>query len=143
MMAAAPTMELDNIRLSNIHLDYAMIDQPDPLAAKARSIGFYKNMPDVRSAKAAFVAQNVSRLRIEGVSITWPKFPVPADWNLLKTEWRFLNPEFYRGNEADIRSGRKRASFGVLWGKGLTDQVLRLEGAKSSDASIKPVVILP
>lgn len=143
MMAAAPKMELDNIRFSNIHLHYAMIDQPDPLAAKARSIGFYKNMPDVRSAKAAFVAQNVSRLQVEGVTITWPRFPVSADWNLLKTEWRFLNPEFYRGNESDIRSGKKRASFGVFWGKGLTDQALKLEGAKSSDASIKPVVILP
>lgn len=142
MMAAAPGMEMSQIKLDNIHLDYAMIDEPSPLADKAKSLGFFRNMKDVRTAKAAIVAKNIGDLSVSGVTIKWPTYPVPSDWNLLKTEWRFLNKEWYQGNEDAIREGKKRSPFSAFWGKELRNPQLKLENLTASEPGLKAVMVV-
>jgi pectate lyase len=141
MMASVPEGEMSNIYLSNIHLHYAMLDDPLPFAAEAGGTSFFKDHKDVRSARAAFVAKNVSRLNINDIRLTWPTYPVPDSWKLLKSPHRFLNEAYYKGNEKKLRSGAMKPTFHVLWAKGLKNSSIDVSMAEPSDPAVSKTVI--
>lgn len=136
MMAAAPGAEAKNITLSNIRLSYPMIDEPNPLAQKAKSLGFFRRMPEVREAHAAFVFKNIENLSLSGVQVNWPTYPVPESWNLLNTEWRKLNSTWYDANEKEIKSGVKKPDFSLVWGRDLNKATLDLKGNSASSGNL-------
>lgn len=142
MMASIPEGDMSNIYLSNIHLHYAMLDEPLPFAANAGGTSFFKAHKDVRSARAAFVAKNINRLNINDIRITWPEYPVPESWKLLKSPHRFLNEAYYRGNEAKIRSGEMKPDFRVFWAKGIENSSVDLSTAHPSDTSVTKAKII-
>jgi hypothetical protein len=124
MMAAKEGMELR----------YALLDNCMGLSGKAEgNAGFFKGSPDVRTAPAAMVAKNIRGLDVRQFRVHWPVYPVESDWNLLKTEWRFLEADWYKGNEEKIRSGEMKPVFQAFWGRNLPEVRLEKTGLKASD----------
>jgi len=133
MLGASEGLQLENILLDNIHLRYAMIDNCLALSRKAEvNGGFFKGSPDLRAASSAIAAQNVKGLIVDKFRISWPVYPIPATWNLLKTDWRFLEPAWYKGNEDKVRSGEMKPAFKAFWGRNIREGKIDLSQASSS-----------
>jgi len=134
MIGAADGMELENIFLDNIHLRYAMIDNCLALCKKAEGNGgFFKGSPDLRTAPAAVAVKNVNGFYLDHYRVSWPQYPVTESWNLLKTEWRFLEPDWYKGNESRIRSGEMKPVFKAFWGKNIFGGNVNLSAVNASE----------
>ncbi len=126
--------EIDNICFRNLHLRYAMLDDPSPYGG-AESTGFLPAMPEPRTVAAAIVVRNAARLRFDGLRISWPRYPVPDDWYLLESPQRLMNAAFYEGHEEAIRRGEKRIVFKALWARDLRDSRIDLRGITASDGT--------
>ena len=138
MLGAKDGMQLENIFFDNIHLRFAMIDNCLALSQKAEGNGgYFKDSPDLRTAPAAFAAKNVNGLTLDNFRVSWPEYPVAENWNLLKTEWRFLESEWYKGNEAKIRSGEMKPAFKAFWGKNLKGGFINLSQVKASEPMVE------
>ncbi len=135
MVGASAGNKLENISFSNILLRFAMLDNCLAMCKKAEGNGgFFKGSPELRAAPAAVAVQNVNGFYLTDFQVSWPTYPVPADWNLLKTEWRFLEPDWYKGNEEKIRSGEMKPVFKAFWGKNIVGGKVDLSRVKSSDS---------
>jgi hypothetical protein len=138
MLCAKDGMQLENIFFDNIHLRFAMIDNCIALSQKAEGNGgYFKNSPDLRTAPAAFVVKNVKGFTLDHFRLSWPEYPVAENWNLLKTEWRFLESEWFKGNEAKIRSGEMKPAFKAFWGKNLKGGFVNLSQVKASEPELE------
>jgi hypothetical protein len=124
--------DISNICFRNVHLRYAMLDDPSPYA-NATSTGFLPDMPEPRTVPAAFIVRNAERIRIEGLRITWPQYPVPENWYLLDSPHRLSNAAFYEGHEDAIRRGEKKVVFKALWARDMRNSCVDLKGIKASD----------
>jgi hypothetical protein len=134
MLCAKDGMNLENVVMDNIHLRFAMIDNCIALSQKAEGNGgYFKNSPDLRTAPAAMAVKNVKGFTLDHFRISWPVYPVADDWNLLKTDWRFLEPEWYKGNEAKVRSGEMKPSFKAFWGKNIQGGFVNLSQVAASE----------
>jgi hypothetical protein len=135
--------EISGVRLENIRVSYPMLEGHLPLARKIdgdRSYG--KGLPDLRSASAAMAVENVKNLFVSDFQITYPVYPVPDDWKLLKSPLRMNNREYYEGNDEKIRSGELRPKFHAFWGKNINNGSLDLRMSTASEPDVKKVVIL-
>jgi len=143
MMGAKDGMFLENIYLNNIHLRYAMIDNCIALSKKAEGNGgFFSGSPDLRTAEAAFAIKNIKGFRLENFRVSWPGYPVAENWNLLKTDWRNLEPEWYMGNESKIRSGEKKPVFKAFWAKNAKGGFVDLKLVQASEPGIEKSQLL-
>jgi hypothetical protein len=130
LLASAPH-RVEDIRLRDIRLRYALLD--DPTAWAQRASAETDDLAGYHRAKAAVVAQNIKNLTLRDFSITWPEYPVPEDWHLLKTEWRrTISREIYEGNEDRIRRGEMRPTFKAFWGRRLAGGSVDLRGLTDS-----------
>jgi hypothetical protein len=138
MLCAADGFQLENIYMDNIHLRYAMIDNCLALCKKAEGNGgFFKGSPDLRTADAAVAVKNVNGFYLNNYRVTWPEYPVADNWNLLKTDWRFLEPDWYKGNESKIRSGEMKPAFKAFWGKNIRNGKVDLSSVNASETGIE------
>ena len=138
LLCAKDGMVLENLFFDNIHLRYAMIDNCLKLCAKAQNdAGFFKGSTDLRTAAAAFGVKNVKGFHLDHFRISWPQYPVAENWNLLKTEWRMLEPDWYKGNEAKIRSGEMKPAFKAFWGKNLNQGFVDLSQVNASEPGME------
>ena len=136
MFGAPKGSYIENVYLSNINLRYAMVDPPNPLSIKAASVSYFKTLPELRQAEAAICLAGIKGCVLRDLRITWPTYPVPSTWNLLKTEWVSISKEFYEGNLDKIRSGEKRQDFKVLWARDIVGGVIDVSTASSSATAL-------
>lgn len=141
LFASIPEAEMSNISLSNIRLQYAMLDNPMPIGHQATTHSFFLAHPDVRGARAAFIFKNISNISLNGVQIIWPKYPVPSDWKLLQSPHRFINKEYYENHEEAIAAGDIKPAFHVLWAKNIKNGLLDIRGTQASGKNVSKTVI--
>ncbi|MFP4054786.1 MAG: glycoside hydrolase family 28 protein [Phycisphaerae bacterium] len=123
MMGAARGAAIEDISLNHIRLRYPMIDDPQPLAGRANGHAFFGDLPELRSARAAVVAQNVSDLRLRDWRIDWPTYPIdPSVVELLQSPDRHANPEYYGDMEA-VLNGDAAPPYAALWARNLHGRV--------------------
>jgi hypothetical protein len=134
MMAAAPGEEFRDVVMSDIRLQYGMLDDPYPRGPQIEGFGaFFPGMPELRGARAAICLQNMSDVTLERVRVEWPKYPVPKRWKMLKSPHRLaVNGVFYKGNDKAIRSGKLAPPFQVLWARNVMDSLLDVSGTAAS-----------
>lgn len=125
---------LEGVSLQNVRLRYALCDDPRPVARNVGSAGYLPgDHVDAREACAAVVAKNVKDLVIRDLGVEWPEYPVPASWHLLDSPQRLICRSVYEGHEADIRAGRQRCAFQVLWAKRVQGYVSTIGTPRASD----------
>jgi hypothetical protein len=140
LIGGVPEGTIKDIRFRNIALRYPLIDNPNPLAEKGNHSFFLgDSLKPLRMAEAAFVAQNVSDLDVDGFRVEWPDGPVPEDWLLLKSEHRFINESWYRDHDDVIRSREREPAFGVFWAKDVKGGRIRLHHDKGSTPEVEAV----
>jgi hypothetical protein len=131
----APTRPhaIENIRFDGLRLRYPMIEDSREFE-HAHPDGSWLDGDhfDVRSAMACIAAKDVRNLEVRRFSVRWPEYPVPEEWRVLKSDQRFINASFYKGNEEAIRSGEQRGQFALLWGKGLEGGSVELPSSQGS-----------
>jgi hypothetical protein len=71
---------LENITLSNIHMALPWIEDPEMVKDKSDKYQSSNFNPEARIAKAAVVAENISNLILQNMTIAWPDGKVPADF---------------------------------------------------------------
>lgn len=127
LLTAEPGLRLEHIVLRDIHLVYPEIDDPRPGAAGLGS-GRREGRPaPVLGACAAIVADNVDRLAVENLSVSWPGPRMER-----KAKGRAVS-----AGEAVAGPTAGPPAFGVLWGRNLEGGHLRapLAGASAPDAA--------
>jgi hypothetical protein len=73
---------LSDIRIRDLHLRYPFVEDPTAPGTDIKSAQFPTTLPEVLTAKAAVVANNLSNFQLEGLTITWPKEDVPEGWRI-------------------------------------------------------------
>jgi hypothetical protein len=143
LIGAMKGLDMSDIRLENIRVNYPMMEGHLPLARNIEGDRNYgKGLPEMRSASAAMVVENVKNLSVSDFQITWPIYPVPEDWKLLKSPLRFYNREYYEGKEAKIKSGEIRPKFHAFWGKNIQKGKLDMRLTSASEVDVKKVVLV-
>lgn len=66
---------IENLTLRDVHLQIPEIEDPAVVVPAARSMQLSNFNPETRAARAACVFDNVSGLKIENLTITWPELP--------------------------------------------------------------------
>jgi hypothetical protein len=140
LIGGQPDTTIHDLRFRNIALRYPMIDNPNPLAEEGNHSFFPGQvLRSMRTAEAAFVAQNVSDLNVDGFRVEWPQGPVPKNWRLLDSDHRFLNAEWYQNRDAAIRSREREPAFGVFWAKDVKGGTVTLMNSSGSQKEIETV----
>jgi hypothetical protein len=135
--------EITGVRLENIRVNYPMLEGHLPLARNIEGDRNYgKGLPELRSASAAMAVENVKNLTVSDFQITYPVYPVPEDWKLLKSPLRMYNREYYEGQDEKIRSGEIRPTFHAFWGKNIQKGNLDLRMSTASEPGVKKVLLL-
>jgi len=135
MVVGEPDAPVDNVRFEDVRLHYPMIDDPDPAMKHAQSTGFLPgDHADARTARAAFVVKQASRVTLRDVEVRWPHGPVPEDWHLLEPGNPNLqiNKDYFEPNLDAIRAGKHVPPFHAVWARDAKD--LRIEGGQLSAA---------
>jgi len=123
-----PGCPVEGVRLTDINLRYPVLDDPLPFAASGTTAGFIPgDYAAARGARAVIVAQHARDIKVEGLSVRWPSYPVGA-WNLFESDNRHFS-SFWKGNEQDIRSGKNRVPFGIVWA---SDAEISIRGPRLS-----------
>lgn len=136
MMGAIPGAEISDISLDHVRLRYPLLDDPAQIGRKAGSKAFFNGLGDLREARAAFVAENISDLRVRDYRVHWPVYPVdPARVELLRSENRLGNSEYFDDMEAVV-SGRNAPPFHALWAKNVNGII---DGSAMLKASVDGV----
>lgn len=132
IMTAAPGAMLENITLRDIHLIYPTVDDPDPIAREMKSGQFCIANPEAGVARAAVVAENIKDLVVDGLRVTWPDGPCPAEWRFPLKGANGMHRLFERGQFNHDAT----PPFSVLWGRNLRGGYVRapLARASGSDA---------
>jgi hypothetical protein len=117
LLTAEDGGQLRDITLRNVSLAYPALEDPVPLAPHARSQQFSNRSAQARAARAAVVADNIAGLRIEGLTVRWPKGEPPPDWELAGRAGHGVIGEAQAGGTASVLA----PDFHVLWGRNLTE----------------------
>ena len=140
MIGAAPAATITDIALDHIRLRYPMLDDPAALGHRAGGKGFFAELPQLRSARAAMVVENAADLRLRDFRVYWPSYPVdPARVELLRSPNRNAHPEYYSDLERVI-SGEAAPPFSALWMKDV-EGAIETRGLQPSAPEAKAVVI--
>jgi len=115
LLTAPEGLQLENIQLRNIKLQYPWIEDPFMISDSARSAQYSPQNKLARKQRAAVVAENAKNLIINHLSIEWPTKPVPIEWQLPKriengSKPRTFNPDYKKNKETDLA---------YFWGSGL------------------------
>ncbi len=136
IISALPQASIRNLTFRNITLEYYLLEDPYELGLQAEgSPAFANQMPYVRSARAAFVAENVTGLTISNFVIRWPVYPVPDECKLLISSNRLYNPAFFNNNEEKIRSGEYKTVFKPFALRNVRQAIIEQNGLTASDGS--------
>lgn len=139
MLGAIPGGLVEDISLNHIRLRYPILDDPAQLGKQAGSKGFFDELSDLRTARAALAAENVNDLRIHDYRVLWPVYPAdPAKIELLRSDNRLGNKEYY-GDMEKVISGRNAPPFHALWAKNVTGR-LDAHGLKASVNELEPFI---
>jgi polygalacturonase len=103
---------LEDVTLRDVHLAYPYLEDPEPDAEGNTSSQFSNDNRAARRARAAVVAENARNLAVDGLRLTWPNEPVPAEWRIpVKREnggRRLFRPDYDRP---------RPCSFAALWAR--------------------------
>ncbi|MEL7123208.1 MAG: glycosyl hydrolase family 28 protein, partial [Bacteroidota bacterium] len=139
LLSAADGTAIENLTLRDVTLKYAWIEDPAPIAAKAKSRQFPNKdkHPELLAAPAAIAAENINNLRIENLQVIWPSTEeVPLAWQ---------HPERIENGSLAVRKPVydkvKQTEMNVLWGKNLNGGYLRSFDLKASSNDLKKYLL--
>lgn len=140
LMTAEEGCTMENITLRDIKLHYPRIEDPKPIAPGHESHQGSPKNPVARGVRAAVVADNISELIIDGLSVGWPADTVPEEWLIPEriengTNRRF-NPENY-----DYKKPRQ-TEMHVFWGRNIDKGYLFAPYANASSTGKKDFMIV-
>jgi polygalacturonase len=111
-----PDGPVEGVRFSDLRLRFPLLDDPLPFAGNDKSAGFIPGAyATARGARAVIVAQHARNISFEGLRVNWPEYPV-GPWKLFESENRNIS-SFWKSHEQEIRLGKHRVSFGVVWAR--------------------------
>ncbi len=138
MMGAGGDATVEDISLDHIRLRYPMIDDPKPVGKRAGGNSFFGDLEDLRTARAALVAENIADLRVTDYRIHWPSYPVDEDKvELLRSSNRLQNPEYYGDMDAVI-SGRSAPPFTAVWARNVSG-LIEARGLRASADTVDTI----
>lgn len=142
MIGAAAGEEMRDISINGLRLRYPLVEDAGlyPEQACKGRLSFFKLCPEIHRARAAVALLNARDFRLRDLRIEWPTYPVPEEWNILRSPFRNLTP-FYAGHEEEVRTGRRTAPFSVLWARGTHGGFVEL-GGNTSNAGGVPAAVL-
>lgn len=130
MLTCAEGGFMENIVLRDIILRYPIIEDPRPMLAGSGSSQFPKlqDHPEAVGALAAIVAENITNLVIDNLTITWPQNnTTPENWK---------HPERIENGSSRIHRldyfKPKQADFSAFWGNKLKGGLINAPLATSS-----------
>ena len=134
LLSAADGTSIDNLTLRDFTLKYSWIEDPEPIAAKAKSKQFPNKdkHPELLKAPAALVAENLNNLRVENFQVFWPTSEsVPTDWQ---------HPERIENGSMTIHKYPydevKQTEMGIIWGRGINGGYINNFDQSSSHSSV-------
>lgn len=122
MIRAGEGEEASNILLSNIFMNYPMIDDPYPLAAGiSNDLAFFAETADssFRSARSVIIAQNIKGLFMDKIRVSPPVYPITEDWLVLRSGHRPWGEQ----RNKEIISGQYCPDFSVLWARKVSGNI--------------------
>ncbi len=134
LMTCHPDGFLENIYFRDVILTYPRIEDPEAMIDGARSNQFPRvsEFREAGSARAAFVAENLTNLVIDNLKINWPGEEVPESWQ---------HPERIENGTRRIHkhdySNPRQCEFSVLWGKNLMGGYIHAPLAEASSKKMK------
>jgi len=141
LLGALPEAAISNVTFRNISLDYFLLEDPYETGLKIiKSVGFANGMPFVRSQRAAIVAENVTGFTVSNFKAIWPSYPVPAECKLLTSPNRLYNPSFFKGNDAEIKSGAYKVEFKPFAFKNVKQALIENSTSLSSEGNADFIV---
>lgn len=119
-----PEQPIEGIRFSDVRLRFPVLDDAAPFR-NAGSTGFIpgEDYADARAANAVFVVQHARDIEVEGLRLRWPTYPV-GPWRMFESNNQEIS-SFWKDSGEEIRSGRKRVAYHVLWAR---DVEMSVEG---------------
>lgn len=137
IVTGLPEQAVENITFRDLQITYPMIEDPAPLALGITSAQFKKLSIEARSAKAAIVAENVNKLILDNIDISWPGDKIPQEW---KYPERIENgsSRVHRFNYNVVR----QTELTVLWAKNVNKGYIFAPYAESSEKTIKKYNII-
>lgn len=90
---------IENLTIRGLTLQYMYLEDPYPLADSARSAQFAPKNKEARKLRAAIIAEGITNLQVQDVSVLWPDKAIPAEWRLpVKIEngfnYRTVRPDY-------------------------------------------------
>lgn len=137
LMTADDGGTMENIRISNFHLDYPFIEDPSPVGEVIKSQQFPQEHPEMIKARGAIVAKNMKDLRIDNLTISWPGENVPQDWQI---PVRIINGDFNLNFKHDY-SKAKQTELAVVVGENLNGGYIDLSQVKASGEKSKLMIM--
>ena len=129
LITAAPGMQIEDLTLRHIKMDYEWIEDPLPYVERAKSSQFSPKNPDAKIAEAAVVVENVKNFILDGLQITWPQHEeFPAEWKFPKKIANGTLDSFYPDY-----SNARQTEYSAVWGRGLQGGYVFTPLATSSD----------
>lgn len=132
LMVAQDSCLAENITLRDVKLIYPFIEDPSAIAPGHKSHQGSPKNPIARGAKAAVVAENLSNLVIENLTVEWPKDTMPQAWKIPKKIENGTNRIFNYKYDSP-----RQTELSVLWAKNVKGGYISAPLATPSDASIK------
>lgn len=110
-----PGRAVEGIRFSDLRMRYPVLDDATPFREAQTTSFIPGDYAEARAANAAFVIQHARDIEIQDLRMRWPTFPV-GPRNLFVSGNRRASP-FWNGHEEEIRSGKLRVPYHVLWAR--------------------------
>ncbi len=118
MIGADEGFAIQDVQIDHLRMRMKMIDDPTELGPAAEGNAWFRNMPDLRGAPGAIVAQNIDDLRIRDFVLDWPDYPIdPARVNLLQSDNRLANRRYYVDRLAGVLDGSASPDYHALWAR--------------------------
>jgi hypothetical protein len=123
LLSSAPGGMLEDISLRDIRVVMPWIEDPAELPDNADGLQGSLSCPEMRKARAVVSAENIDRLRLENLTVSWPTQPPGEEFQ----------PKHQSGSL--VRDPRKdfepMPPMSLLWGRNLRRAVVTLPQAES------------
>ena len=114
---------IEHLRLRYIHCE----DTAHTAGITASNSYLPGDHADARAAAAAIVAKNVHNLTLRGLEITWPTYPIPAEWCLLDS------PHHGDVDVERLRMGGYHVPYRAIWSRGVDGLNISATALTASD----------
>ena len=128
LLTADEGASIDNLSISNLHLDYPFIEDPQLVLHDNQGGQLPMEQKEALRYRAAVIAKNLNDFQLKDLTISWPDNEVPDDW---KIPVRIVNGDFEMKFEHDYDTSRQ-AEFNVLYGENLVGGMLENPLVQSS-----------